>query len=112
MIEDVYADDRSGISLVTHCVHVFTQLRGLNAVIVMDNKTHELAAVKNVSPLVLGRGDGGYFLASDAIALVGHVSEIHYLEDGQVACLSSDGLYASIRPRPGSPRNRISDPCS
>ncbi len=91
LIEEVSASP-SDISLVDALRAVFSQLRGLNAVIVMDNKTHQLAAVKNVSPLVLGRGERGYFLASDALALVGHASEIHYLDDGQVACLSSEGL--------------------
>lgn len=71
---------------------VFGQLRGLNAIIVMDNRTHQLVAVKNVSPLVLGKGSDSFYLASDAVALVGHATEVHYLEDGQVACLSSDGM--------------------
>ncbi len=91
LIEDIYEADKEG-DLIAAVRQVFGQLRGLNAVIVMDNKTHQLVAVKNVSPLVLGKGDKGFYLASDAVALVGHASEVHYLEDGQVACLSSDGL--------------------
>jgi len=94
LIEDV-CESGTGKPLVEGLREVFSQLRGLNAVIVMDNRTHQLAAVKNVSPLVLGRGDGGFFLASDAIALVGHATDVHYLEDGQLACLSESGLTLS-----------------
>ncbi len=91
LIEESF-DANGRLDLVTAVRQVFGQLRGLNAIIVMDNRTHQLVAVKNVSPLVLGRGADSFYLASDAIALVGHATEVHYLEDGQVACLSSDGM--------------------
>jgi glutamine---fructose-6-phosphate transaminase (isomerizing) len=71
---------------------VFSQIRGLNAFIVLDNLTRHLVAIKNVSPLVLGRSDDGSYIASDALALVGHVDGIHYLDDGQVAVLGPDGI--------------------
>jgi glucosamine--fructose-6-phosphate aminotransferase (isomerizing) len=43
------------------------------------------------SPLVLGIGDGEYFLASDPAALVGLTDRVVYLEDRQVATISADG---------------------
>jgi glucosamine--fructose-6-phosphate aminotransferase (isomerizing) len=91
LVEEAYESNPER-DLVDAVREVFSLLRGLNAIIVMDNRTHQLVAVKNVSPLVLGRGDDSFYLASDSIALVGHASEVHYLEDGQVACLSSDGV--------------------
>ena len=91
MIEDAVADDPDR-DLVSVVREVFAQLRGLNAIIVMDNHTHQLTAVKNVSPLVLGEGNKGFYLASDALALIGHVDRIHYLEDGQVARITADGV--------------------
>jgi glucosamine--fructose-6-phosphate aminotransferase (isomerizing) len=48
--------------------------------------------MKHVSPLVLGRGDDGLFIASDPLALMEHADEVHYLEDGEVAQLSGSGL--------------------
>ncbi len=91
LVEEIFRTDGRH-DLVTAVREVFSQLRGLNAIIVMDNITHQLVAVKNVSPLVLGKGVDSFFLASDATALVGHATYIHYLEDGQVACLSADGM--------------------
>ena len=91
LVEDLFSQDPRE-DLVDAVRQVFSQLRGLNAIIVMDNVTHQLVAVKNVSPLVLGKGNDSIYLASDAVALVGHATQIHYLEDGQVARLSSDGV--------------------
>jgi glucosamine--fructose-6-phosphate aminotransferase (isomerizing) len=71
---------------------VFLDLRGLNAVIVMDRGTGTLTAVKRISPLVLGRGAAGVFVASDVLAFAGHATDICYLDDLQVAQLSADGV--------------------
>ncbi|MBI2602118.1 MAG: glutamine--fructose-6-phosphate transaminase (isomerizing) [Deltaproteobacteria bacterium] len=51
-----------------------------------------LYVVKQGSPLVLGVGDGENFFASDAIALVGHTRRVIFLEDGEMARISKEGV--------------------
>jgi glutamine---fructose-6-phosphate transaminase (isomerizing) len=60
---------------------VFARLDGLSAVIALDLNSRALVAAKNVSPLVVGRGPGGYSIASDALALRGHADSVLYLDD-------------------------------
>ncbi|RIK47055.1 MAG: glutamine--fructose-6-phosphate transaminase (isomerizing) [Chloroflexi bacterium] len=83
----------------------FSDLRGLNAIIILDQVTQTLTAVKKVSPLVIGRGPGGVFIASDALALAPHCSEVCYLEDGYIAQLSEAGvgLYRADTDAPVTP---------
>lgn len=69
-----------------------TRMRGLNAIILMDRRNEILYATKNVSPLVVGRGDDMVFISSDSLALDGKASEVHYLEDGQLVQLSRTGV--------------------
>ncbi len=80
----------------TDLVHVFAtvfaQLDGLSAVIALDLETRSLIAAKNVSPLVIGRGAAGYCIASDALALRGHATDVCYLEDHHLVRLSHDGI--------------------
>ena len=71
---------------------VFGLLEGYNAVVVMDRLQQQFAATKRVSPLVLGRSARGSTVASDAIALDGHVDELIYLEDDQLAILNSESV--------------------
>lgn len=71
---------------------VFPMLTGLNAVIAMSPRTREMAAAKNVSPLVAGFGPAGATIASDGLALRGHADQVAYLEDGQIAQLGHRGL--------------------
>nr|MBA3450878.1 SIS domain-containing protein [Chloroflexia bacterium] len=71
---------------------VFEMLDGYNAIVVMDRFGERLAATKQVSPLVIGIGDSGSTVASDAIALRDHADRLLYLEDHQLAILSRNGV--------------------
>jgi glucosamine--fructose-6-phosphate aminotransferase (isomerizing) len=71
---------------------VFARLEGLGAVIVLDLASRTMLATKRTSPLVVGRNCTKVTIASDEIALAGHATEIHYLEDGELATLSAAGV--------------------
>jgi len=59
----------------------FSRFEGLNAIIVMDAKTKKFAAVKNGSPLVVGKGKDGNYLASDAHAVLPYTQDVYFMED-------------------------------
>ena len=73
-------------------VHVFRRLQGLSAVIALDLPSRSLIAAKNISPLVVGRGQNGTTIAYDALALHGHADEIFYVEDHHLVRLSQAGV--------------------
>ena len=54
-----------------------------------------LVGVRNQSPLVLGLGEGGNFLASDIPALLAHTRTMMPLEDGDIAVLSPGGILVT-----------------
>src|SRR5215207_4214514 len=82
----------AGRDLGTAVSNVFGQLNGYNAVVVMDRLQQRFVAAKRVSPLVIGLGDCGSTVASDAVALHGHADELVYLEDDQLAVLDAAGI--------------------
>ena len=71
---------------------VFRRLDGLSAIGVLDPQLECMAAAKNGSPLVLGWGEEGNFLASDSSALLDHTRKLTFLEDGQAALLTASQL--------------------
>ncbi len=80
--------------LVEAVANVFRQLEGFNAVIVLDRGSETLTAAKNVSPIAVGCGDKGAFIASDQLALSGYVSSIAFPDDRHIIQLSENGIHA------------------
>jgi glutamine---fructose-6-phosphate transaminase (isomerizing) len=76
--------------LVQGLMNVFRRLDGLSAISVLDPQEQCIAAAKNGSPLVLGWGTDGNYLASDSSALIEHTRRLTFLEDGQAAVIGTD----------------------
>ena len=59
-------------------------------------KEHDLiVCARNGSPLILGQGDGESFVSSDPHALSRHTQNLFFLEDGDMAVLTRDGIEIS-----------------
>ena len=51
-----------------------------------------IIAARKDAPLLLGYGEGCSFLASDVTAIIKHTRDVAYMEDGEVAVLTRDGI--------------------
>ena len=51
-----------------------------------------IIAARKDAPLLLGYGKGCNFLASDATAIIKHTRDVAYMEDGEVAVLTREGI--------------------
>ena len=72
-------------------LNITRRLRGAFAfALMLAEDPHSLYVVKQGSPLVIGVGDGCYFLASDAYAFSEHTSKVVFLEDGLFAHITKD----------------------
>lgn len=60
--------------------------------IICKDEPNKLIAARKGSPLVIGVGEGEYYIASDASPIVEHTKSVIYLNDDDVAILGSDGL--------------------
>ena len=72
---------------------VLHRIQGAYALgIVCADEPDKLVAVRKDSPLILGLGQGFTMLASDVTALIRYTREVCYLDDGEMAVLSPDGV--------------------
>lgn len=65
------------------------QVIGAYAIAVLNRTNNdEIIAARKSSPLVVGIGEGEYFLASDATPIVEYVKDVVYLNDGEIAVIN------------------------
>lgn len=60
--------------------------------IICADEPEKLIAVRKDSPLILGLGEGFNFLASDVTAIIKHTRKVVYMEDGELAVLTREGV--------------------
>ena len=68
-----------------------SQVEGTYGIAVVSaDEPGTIVAARKGSPLLLGVGDTGHYVASDAAAIVRHTRNVVYLEEGEVAVLTKD----------------------
>jgi glucosamine--fructose-6-phosphate aminotransferase (isomerizing) len=88
LMEDNYTDD-----MVRALLETVKQLKGSFALAIVNKDVPgKIFAARKDSPMVIGIGEGQLFLASDVTAFLKHTRKAMFLEDGDIAVLSQDGV--------------------
>ena len=60
--------------------------------VICKNEKDQLIVARRGSPLVIGIGQGEYFVASDATPIIGYTNNVIYLNDNDIAVITKEGL--------------------
>ena len=79
---------RENLDLADATTMALSQVVGAYAIVVADDRNPDvLVAARKSSPLVVGMGDGEYFIGSDATPIVRYTNKVIYLKDNEIAIL-------------------------
>jgi glucosamine--fructose-6-phosphate aminotransferase (isomerizing) len=82
-----------GMSLEDAARRTVSEIRGSYAFLaVTDKEPGTLVGVRMNCPMVVGLGEGEYFLASDLTAFLSHTRDVLFLEDGEMVVATPDGI--------------------
>jgi glucosamine--fructose-6-phosphate aminotransferase (isomerizing) len=59
--------------------------------VISSREPDKIIVARNGSPLLIGIGEGEFFVGSDASPIVGHTRKVVYLSDGEIATLTRAG---------------------
>ncbi|MBQ9637042.1 MAG: glutamine--fructose-6-phosphate transaminase (isomerizing) [Prevotella sp.] len=80
---------RKNLDLLTSVQLALHQVIGAYAVAFLDKRNpNQIIAARKQSPLVVGIGDGEFYLGSDASPIVEYTDQVVYLEDGNIAVMT------------------------
>ena len=84
-----YIQERKNLNLLTAVQLALHEVIGAYAIAVLDRRHPDtIIAARNQSPLVVGIGNGEFFLGSDASPIIEYTDKVGYLEDGNIAVIN------------------------
>ena len=89
LVEQEWKDD----GLENAVMRAMERLRGLFAIVLMSaDDDQKIVAVRNGPPVVVGLGEGEWFVASDIPAILQHTRNVVFLDDQEMAIATRGGV--------------------
>lgn len=83
-----YIQARKNLDLLAAVQVALHQVIGAYAIAILDKRNPDtIIAARKQSPLVVGIGDGEFFLGSDATPIIEYTDKVVYLDDGNIAVM-------------------------
>ncbi len=84
---------KDGLPFEEAVLNALGHVNGSYALIILNgDDANRIVVAKQESPLIVGIGEGEYFVASDIPALLGYTRKVMFLDDGDIAFIDGGGV--------------------
>ncbi|WP_256002432.1 MULTISPECIES: glutamine--fructose-6-phosphate transaminase (isomerizing) [Pedobacter] len=91
LIEEIHNNEKTDLLEAVRLA--LREVNGAYAIVIMDqDNPDQLIAARKGSPMVIGVGEGEYFIASDATPIIEYTKNVIYLNDNEIAFVKRDEL--------------------
>lgn len=105
LIEETLKETGDFASAVRKACEHFT---GRYGILAFHTESNTLVAARTGSPLIIGVGDNGYFIASDIPAFMEHTKTVQYLDDGEMVVTDGTSiLFTDLKTGEEHPKREI-----
>ena len=96
VIAYLIAKYREELSFKDAVLKAVDRLKGRYAIVVLNVSENYLIAARRGSPLIVGVGDGEYFLASDIPAFLEYTQNVNYLDDNEMVIVNNSVEFLNM----------------
>jgi glucosamine--fructose-6-phosphate aminotransferase (isomerizing) len=94
-------EENISLGLEKAVMEAVRRLKGRYAIVVLRAGEKRVVGVRRGSPLIVGKGEGSSFLASDIPAFLAHTNRVMYLDDNEMVI--TDGVTRFLNIESGKP---------
>jgi glutamine---fructose-6-phosphate transaminase (isomerizing) len=88
--------DHKDLGFVESVKKAISMFEGRYAIVVMNAHNNALVAARRGSPIIVGKGENEYFIASDIPAFLEYTREVIYLDDNEMIIIEDDAKFIDL----------------
>jgi glutamine---fructose-6-phosphate transaminase (isomerizing) len=96
VIVHLLAENAKTLPFIEAAKKTFKQLNGRYAILAIKHDEQKIVAARRGSPLIIGKGENEYYIASDIPAFLEHTRKVMYIDDDEMVVVNEKAHFYNL----------------